>query len=452
MNWTPRPYQVDAVKFVLRTPRAGLFLDMGLGKTSVTLAALRTMIFGKHIKKVLLIAPIRTLYTTWPEEILKWDNFSQLTYTNLHGQSDPIALLPQTHIYGINPESALRRMRSGELFSSGFDMLVVDESSAFKNPSSQRFALLRKHLHTFPRRLILTGTPAPNGLEDLWSQMYIVDRGEALGQYVTHFRNRFCTPNYNGYGYTVNEGARRLIYEAIAPKVMRLDAASHIDMPELVINKIPVKLPPEAMKTYKAMLREFIIVLEEHTIASPNAAVAGGRCRQIANGGIYTADGTTQHIHSAKVEALKEIVENLQGNPLLVFYEFKHDVQRIKEALGDIPNLTESRQPDQLIAAFNRGEIPVMIGHPTTIGLGLNLQARCHHVAWMGVPWDLGLLSQANARVWRQGQEADRVFIHYIMAEDTLDEHVYQAIERKADIQNELFREITRIASETSLP
>jgi SNF2 family DNA or RNA helicase len=217
-------------------------------------------------------------------------------------------------------------------------------------------------------------------------------------------------------------------------------------MPELVYNSIPVKLGEKAFRTYKEMEKLFIAILDSgETIASPNAAVAGMRCRQIANGGIYLPDGGVEHIHRDKMDALKEVVEELQGQPLLIFYEFIHDIHRIKEVLGDVPNLTSSRDPDRLVNEFNEGKHPVMIGHPATIGMGLNLQGACSNILWVGVPWDLGLYDQANARVYRQGQEADRVIIHHLVAEKTLDEKVLKALEVKGREQQDLLNAIQKI-------
>ena len=446
MIFQPHEYQLEAVKFLLGQRHAGLLLDMGLGKTAISLHTLSLLIAEGHVKKVLLIAPIRTLYTVWPNEIKKWDNFQHITYHNWH-ESGTYA--PDANIIGVNPETALSLMRSKALFKMGVDLLIIDESSTFKNSSSQRFKEIKKGLHVFPRRWILTGTPAPNGLEDIWSQIYLLDRGQALGEYITHFRNSYCVPSYDGYSYTVIPHYKELIYQKIAHLVLRMSAKDHLDMPAIVYNSIPVKLDAKAMAAYKEMERQFILLLESgETIYSPNAAVAGGRCRQIANGGIYRADGTAEHLHTAKMTALKEIVEELQGQPLLVFYEFIHDVHRIKEALGDVPNLTSSKHPDQLINEFNAGKHPVLIGHPATIGIGLNLQGACSHICWVGVPWDLGLYDQANARVYRQGQEADRVIVHHLVAEGTLDEKVLKALSVKGREQNDLLEAIERIRSE----
>lgn len=446
MRYLPKQYHADSIKFLLGHQWAGLLLDMGLGKTGITLFAIKVLFDLGLIKRVLLIAPIRTLYTVWPEEIAKWDEFNHLPYVNLRETNINMADVPAMGIYAINPESALTLFKGRMPHHTKFDLLVIDESSQWKNPSSQRFKYLKPWLHEFPRRWILTGTPAPNGLTDIWSQIYILDRGESLGKYVTHFRNEFCVQDYNGYGYTVPPARREEIYKRIAPFCMRLSAADHIDMPDLITNPIRVRLPPEAMIKYAQMERDFLIKLGDEVVMSMNAAVAGMRCRQIANGAIYSMeDKSILPIHTAKYDALKELVEDLQGQPLLVFYEFLHDAVGIEKVLGDVPNLTKSKDPLTLVREFNEGKHPVVIGHPATIGMGLNLQGSCHNICWMGVPWDLSMHDQANARVYRQGQESDRVIIHYLMAEGTLDHVVLNVLGLKAREQNDLFLAIQRL-------
>ena len=439
MKWTPREYQLEAMRFMVSNPHSGLLLDMGLGKTSITLGMVR----ASKLKRVLLVAPIRTLYTVWPEEIAKWDDFNGITYHNWHESRCPIDSLPQVDIVGINPESLLAMLHRKEFAEVGWDALIIDESHTFKNYASQRFKALRKVIHIFPRRHILTGTIAPNGLQDLWAQIFVLDRGKALTPYITHFRNVYCTPAWDGYSYNIVPERVGMLYERIKGLVMRLSAADHLDMPDLVINQIPVKLPPKARQTYKDMEDDFITLLGDgEAITAPNAAVAGGKCRQIANGGIYQTDHSVAHVHDEKVNALKELVEGMNGNPLLVFYEFKHDVERITKVLGKVPNLTGAKDSLQMVRDFNAGKIPVMLGHGATVGVGLNLQSQCHNICWMGVPWDLGMHDQANARVYRQGQESDRVVIHYIMAEDTMDQVVLKALAKKGRVQADLYAAI----------
>lgn len=441
--WTPHAYQLEGVKWLISRPGAGLLADMGLGKTAMTLAAIKVLKNQGMAKKVLIIAPIRTLYTVWPNEIKKWTDFSDLTILNCH--EDRERFKESADIYCINPESALPLLSNGFLFKQGFDLLIIDESSQWKNPTSRRFKALKKGVHAFPRRWILTGTPAPNGLVDMWSQIYILDFGESLGKFITHFYNAFCVPDWSGFSYYVPAQAANEMFTRIAPLCLRIAATDHLDMPDMIKNEVLVTLPPEAMALYKEMQNELLITLEEEDIYSPNAAVAGMRCRQIANGGIYKPDGATAEIHTAKAKALKEVVEELQGNPLLVLYEFKHDLKRIQEVLGEVPNLSGTAKVDSLINKFNAGEIPVLLGHPASMGMGLNLQGACHNVCWFGPPWDLGLYDQANARVYRQGQESNRVVIHHLVAQDTLDTKVLEALIGKRKIQDTLLDSIKEL-------
>lgn len=436
MLWEPKPYQQDGVKFLLEHPKAALFLDMGLGKTSISLMALKVLRSQGLVTTTLVIGPIRTLYSVWPREAQKWDQFQHFKIKNLHEQRDWIP--NGSDIYTINPESFLAFVESPNWKLFNFNHLILDESSTFKASDSKRFKAIKPLLPQFKYRWILTGTPAPNGLVDLWPQMYIVDLGAALGKFVTHFRNEFCTVDWTGYNYSVLPGMRQEVYRRIAPLCMRLEAKDHLDLPELVFNDIVVELEPEARKLYKEMEDEFIIMVEDEVIMSVNSAVAGGRCRQIANGGIYGEGHVPIYVHDAKVRALKEVVDNLQGKPVLVFYEFQHDIDRIKKVMGDVPNLSSQKDPDAMIEAFNQGTIPVMLGHPTTVGLGLNLQGSCSNVVWFGVPWDLGLYDQAIARVWRQGNEADRVIVHHIVANKTLDQVVLKVLGTKSRAQRDL--------------
>lgn len=440
MKWTPKDYQEAAVGFAIANPHSGLVLDMGLGKTSITLAMIKVC----RPKKVLLIGPIRPLYTVWPEEIKKWDDFSDITYHNWHESRAPLGSLPNAQIHAINPESALTLFKRDAFWKEGWDALIIDESHTFKNPSSQRFKWLRKYLHLFPRRHILTGTFAPNGLEDIWAQIFVLDRGQALTPYITHFRNAYCTPSWDGYSYTVIPAKVEQIYERINPLVMRLAAKDHLEMPNLITNEIRVRLPPKAMKMYEEMEDEFITLLQSgEVITAPNAAAAGIKCRQIANGGIYLPDGEAEQIHTAKADALAELVEGMNKNPLLVFYEFRHDVTRLQHVLGkDVPNLTGAKDPLKMVKQFNSGDLPVMIGHGATVGVGLNLQDACYTVCWVGVPWDLGMHDQANARVYRQGQKSPNVLIHYLMAEKTLDEKVLKVLAQKSRDQEQLYAAI----------
>lgn len=445
MKWTPKPYQFEAVKFLLQNCNAGIFLDPGMGKTSVSLATITHLRQTGHVNKVLIVAPIRPMYKVWPDEIKKWDEFKHLSYTILHGPEKEANLNKIVDVYLINPEG-LKWFDSvngwGKLSA---DMLVIDESTKFKDYSTARFKLFKPFLRHFKRRVILTGEPAPNGYMDLFGQMYMCDEGRALGRFITHYRNMyFFQAGYGGYTYKLREGAKEEIQERIRPAVMRLAAEDHLDMPELVINDIVVELDPESRKIYKQFEDDFLAEVGDSVILSINAAAVGSKCRQVANGGVYDEMKFPHHVHDIKTSALNDLVEQLQGNPLLVFYEFQHDLERIKRVFKDAPCLTgmSGSKLDRVIDGFNAGDIPVLLAHPASAGHGLNLQGSCHHVCFYGLTWDLDLYHQSYKRVWRQGQSSNRVFVHRILAEKTLDQTVARTLLDKEVTQTEFLNAI----------
>ena len=443
-DWVPHGYQKKAIKFILERANSGLFLDPGLGKTSVTLAALSILIEKKLIGAALIVAPLRVIYTVWPEEIKKWAAFNHLRVSIIHGDNKKDALKEDADIYLVNPEGILWLFddpkRVAEL-TKKVDVLVIDESTKFRDTSTRRFKILKPHLNKFKRRIILTGTPAPNNLEDLFGQIYLLDLGGSLGKFVSHFRSTYFMPaGYGGYDWKIIPGGADTIYEKVSPFVMRMAAEDYIDMPELINDMITVQLPPAAMKLYKETENTFLTSLGEgKVVISPSAAAAGGRCRQIANGGLYTGEDEWMEIHTAKISALEDLIESLQGSPLLVFYEYRHDAERIQKHLGgNIPNLSGG-DSELIIMAFNSGALPVVIAHPASAGHGLNLQMACNHVCFFGITWDLELYDQGLRRVYRQGNKMDHVIIHHIVAQDTLDSKVLRTLYDKSRTQQALF-------------
>jgi SNF2 family DNA or RNA helicase len=313
----------------------------------------------------------------------------------------------------------------------------------FKNHASKRFKMLKEKVPQFSRRWILTGTPAPNGLMDLWAQMYLVDRGKALGHNITTFRRSFCQQKgFTPYQYEVVPGLAEKIYERVAPLVIQRSVNDGgVDMPPLLKNRIMVELPEDAKKIYWKMERDFFAIVEGQGIESPNAATAGGRCRQIASGAIYPnfAGESVHLIHNAKIEALNELLETLdsQSRPALIFYEFKHEAARIEVAFPGTPNLSNTDDPEKLVTMFNEGKLPRLLAHPQSAGYGLNLQELCRDVIFFTPPWDLAGYAQGIARVWRQGQKSG-VTVHHIVAADTLDESVMGVLSHKDGTQQEL--------------
>lgn len=438
--WVPKIYQFESIQFLLKNCNGGLLLDPGMGKTAVMLAVISFLLQGKHINRVLVVAPIRPMYMVWPEEIKKWDEFRHLSYTILHGDDKDGKVSELSDIYLINPEGLKWLMQSGAFTNLNVDMLIVDESTKFKDYSTARFKLMKTVLGRFKRRVILTGEPNPNGYMDLFGQCYVMDRGHALGQYITHYRAQYFYPSgYGGYDFKLRPGADKEIQDRIRPYVVRLSAEEHLDMPELIFNDIKVELPPEVMKIYAAFEDEFLAEVGDQVILSVNAAASGSKCRQVANGGVYDQNHLAHFIHDVKTMAAVDLVEQLQGTPVIIVYEFQHDLDRLKRVFPEAPILTgvTGTKLENLIHAFNRGEMPILLAHPMSAGHGLNLQEACHHVCFYGLTWDLDLYHQMYKRVWRQGQPSNRVFVHRILANRTLDQVVVKSLYAKDKTQRD---------------
>lgn len=453
-QWAPHAYQVSAIKLLLSQGAVGLFLDPGLGKTSICLAAFKILKAKGFAAKMLIVAPLRPCYKVWPDEIKKWLDFTGLTYTVLHGKHKEKNLASNVDIYIVNPEG-LAWLFAPTTVRPSFDILCVDESSKFKNSQTQRFKLIKPLLPGFARRWILTGTPVPNGLTDLFGQLYILDLGASLGRYITHFRREYFNQSgYGGYDYTPKPDAFQRIIERIKPLILQLSAEDYLKMPELVTQDIAIDMPADAMKIYKMVEDGFFAEMESNKIVAANAAVAGGKCRQIANGAVYHAieapltfqgikinwDKNYTEVHDAKLDALEDLIDELGGKPVLVLYEFEHDKERILKRFPQSRAFTglSQKKAGELQDAFNRGEVPMLLGHPDSMGFGLNLQETCHHVIWFGITWNLAFYDQAIARVYRQGQKAGTVFIYHLVAANTLDERVLKVLTAKDRTQQNL--------------
>lgn len=479
--WTPHGYQNKAVEFLLSKPHAALFLDPGLGKTSITLAAIAKLKAEGKLRKALIIAPLRVCYTVWPEEVKKWQDFSDLKVAVLHGPKKDKALASDADIYVINPEGLewLFGVRKSKLPSGktnvvvdsrhvaklGFDTLVVDELSKFKNATANRFKALKAVLSSFERRWGLTGSPAANGLMDIFGQAYVIDQGEAFGQYITQFKFRYFNQDYTGYNWTLKPGAELEIYAKLNKFALRMAATDYLDMPELIESNVIVDLPKPAMKIYTAMENDLIADIEADKLVASNAAVAAGKCRQICSGAVYSAalpSSTLQplakrvdthdwlEIHDAKLQALEDLIDELQGAPLLVAYEYAHELSRIRARLGNVPYIgagVSAKATDDIVARWNRGEIPVLLGHPASMGHGLNLQNAGHHVAFFTPPWSLEHYTQFIGRVWRQGNTAEHCIVYHIIARDTIDEIVVKVLRSKNAIQSKLFDALKNMAA-----
>jgi SNF2-related domain/Helicase conserved C-terminal domain len=438
------PYQQEAIKFLLTHPRAGLLLPVGLGKTRAMLTAMLGLFEARLAKRALVICPIRAIHQVWKAELNKWFP-GQVGFADLRTNpgAQPMA------VECVSP-SALEKVLGNR---PPWDILVVDESTDFKNSRTQRFRLLRKYLREFKFRYLLTGSPAPNSLMDLWAQTFLLDVGDALGPFVSHYRaNYFFPTGYGGHTWVLRNGSEQLIYDKVRHLYFRIDPKdAGIQLPELILNEITVELPPAARREYDRMEKEFFAIVEAETIVSPNAGAAGMRLRQIANGRLYVSRETSREVlkvHDEKAGALAELVAEQSGQPLLVLYEFEHDVMAIREALGyAVPNLSEvtsELQLTEMIKSWNRGEIPVLLGHPLSIGKALNLQGSCAAICFYGTTWSLLNYEQSIGRVWRQGNPAQTVVVHHITAQDTVDHRVLQVLAGKKKTQDELNKALVR--------
>lgn len=455
-NWVPHEYQKNAIKFLLEHACAGLFLDPGLGKTSISLGACKVLRSQNMFKGALVVAPLRVCYSVWPKEVDKWSDFSHLKVVVLHGSQKESALNEKADLYVINPEGLewlFSNGRSKTLFSS-VDTLIVDESTRFKHCATRRFKTLKPFLHKFARRWILTGTPAPNGLMDLFGQIYILDMGRSFTPYISKFRQEFFfQTGFGGYTWVPKTDTENRIHELLNPLVLRLEARDYLKLPKLVTTPqtdIVVVLPPAARKIYDEMETEMMAVLEGMEIVTAmSAAAASMKCRQIANGGIYrqldvdpaTRSERWQPIHDAKTDALEELFEGLNGQQLLVAYEFNHDLDRIRKRFPKATYAVDysAKKFPEIEAAWNAGEISMLVAQPQSVGHGLNLQGgNAQHICWYSQIWDLETYDQFILRILRQGNKSSHVFVHHIIAENTVDRAVIRSLRRKAGVQNRL--------------
>lgn len=443
------------VKWLLEHACAGLFLDPGLGKTSISLAAFCFLQKRGIASRALVIAPIRAVYDVWPAEIKKWADFNHLRVAILHGPNKDEALASDADIYVINPEGVpwlLDRPRKAWR-TLGFDTLILDELSKWKNSQGVRFKQLKHYLDDFDRRWGLTGTPAANGLLDLFGQMYMLDLGHALGRYITHYRMQyFINPDGQGWKWVpMPGGAKEAIYERIKPVALRMEDKDYLDLPEIVPLWTPLKLPAKARRLYDVLEDQLIAEIEAGTVVAANAAAAGTKLWQICNGGLYIDDdiaakisGKTKRstvvIHNVKTDWLQELVDELQGEPLLVAYEFNHDLERLLAAFPGTPTFGANRKENTRIQdSWNANELPLVFGQQDSIAHALNLQGgNACHIAHYSLTWNLETFDQVVRRIRRQGNTSARVFQHLPYMLDTTDEDRRHALRHKATGQKAL--------------
>lgn len=445
MYFKPHSYQEYAIDKIIELPAVGLFMDMGMGKTVSTLTAVLELLFDYfEVSKVLVIAPLRVADTTWTDEIDKWEHLGELKVAKVLGSKEDRskALSKQADIYVINRENVSWLVeRYKERWP--FDMIVVDELSSFKSPKSKRFKDLKKVLPYIKRIVGLTGTPAPNSLLDLWPQLYLLDRGERLGKTLTSYREKYFLPDKRNqhivYTYKLRPFADQEIHKKISDICISLSAKDYLDLPERIDNIIKVKLEDRIIKQYKEFEKQKLLELKDTDITAATAGVVVGKLLQMANGQIYDDEGQVHMIHDAKLEALSEIIENVNGQPVLVFYNFKHDYDSLIRRFKKLEPKT--LQTGQDIKDWNEGKTKILLAHPASVGHGLNLQAGGNIIIWYGLTWSLELYQQANARLYRQGQK-NSVIIHHLVAEGTVDEHVMEVLQTKDKGQSTLLEAV----------
>lgn len=439
MKYKPHSYQAFAKNFIIENKKSGLFLDMGLGKTVITLTAIFDLMFDYfEIAKVLVIAPLRVAESTWDAEIEKWEHLKDLKVSKVLGTKKKRieALKEKADIYIINREN-VKWLVDLLVKDWPFDMVVIDELSSFKSHKAGRFKALKKIRPCMKRVVGLTGTPAPNGLLDLWAQIYLLDGGERLGRTITSYRDRYFNPDKRNqhiiFSYKVKENAEEEIYEKLEDICVSMKAEDYLHMPYRINNKIAVTLPKKIKEKYKQLEKDLLLPLEDSDIVANNAAALTNKLLQFSNGAIYDENGDVEEVHDEKLKALDELIEAANGKPVLVFYSYKHDKDRIIKHLKNV-RVLESKED---IDAWNKGEIPIMLTHPASAGHGLNLQAGGSIIVWFGLTWSLELYQQANARLHRQGQK-ENVIVHHIIAKGTVDEDVMRALDKKQINQEEL--------------
>ena len=444
MEFKPHAYQQHCINKIIEIKKLGLFLDMGLGKTITTLTAVKELKYNRFlVRRVLVIAPKKVAEGTWTREAAKWDHTQMLRVSPVLGsQAKRIrALNTPADLYIINRENVCWLV---DYYRNAwpFDMVVVDESSSFKSHSAKRFKALASVSSRIDRMVEWTGTPSPNGLDDLWSQIFLLDGGERLGKRHTQFRERYFQPDKRGadgmvYSYEAKPGTEESILKQISDICISMKAEDYLQLPDVTYHEIPVELDSKSLKAYYELEREMVLQLPEddETISVTSAAALSNKLLQLANGALYDEDRQVHEVHNCKIEAFLELIESLQGKPALVFYNYQHDRARILKALEKSGLAVRELKTTQDEDDWNAGKIQVLLTHPASSAYGLNLQQGGNHVVWFGLTWNYELYTQANKRLHRQGQK-EKVIIHHLVCSGTRDTDVMQALQRKDDVQS----------------
>lgn len=444
MKYDPHDYQTYATNFILEHPITAILLDMGLGKSVITLTAVNDLLFDSfEIHKVLVVAPLRVARDTWPAELEKWEHLHGLTYSVAVGSEvqRKAALRQKADIYIINRENIEWLVeKSGLPFD--YDMLIVDELSSFKSYQAKRFRSLSSVRPKVNRVVGLTGTPSSNGLMDLWAEFRLLDMGKRLGRFITHFRSDYFVPDKRNqqivFSYKPKPGAEEAIYRLVSDITISMKSTDYLKMPECVLNEVPVRLSEKEMECYQTLKDDLILSLDGQDIDAQSAVGLSNKLTQMANGAVYGEDSNVIAIHERKLDALEDLIEAANGKPVLVAYWFKHDLSRIEERLHKRHIPFSKLDTADSIKRWNNGELPVALVHPASAGHGLNLQSGGSTLVWFGLTWSLELYQQTNARLWRQGQESDTVVIHHLITKDTIDEKIMSALKKKDKTQSAL--------------
>lgn len=450
MKYNPHKYQSAAIEHIKRNPYCGLFLDMGLGKTVITLTALQDLMMDFEVSKILVIAPKKVAESTWASECEKWDHLSWMRVSVALGteKQRSAALRENAEIYVTSRDNVAWIVGKYAGQEWPFDVVVIDELSSFKNHQSQRFKALR-HVRPYITRVIgLTGTPAPNSMIDLWAQVFLLDMGKRLGMSIGRYRSEYFTPGRgNGmivYDYKIREGAAEKISRQIGDICISMKAEDYLQLPDRIDKVEKVRLPQSLMDDYEEFEKDQVLAIQEDEIQAASAAALSIKLRQFANGAIYNDDRDPVTVHEEKLDALEETIEAANGQPVLVFYQFKHDASRIMNRLRKYkPVMYEG---DETLRAWNDGKISILLAHPASTAYGLNMQAGGHIVIWYGVDWNLELYQQANARLHRQGQSHPVTVIHLI-TKGTIEEKVLAALNGKKRSQDALLDAVKAIVT-----
>jgi SNF2 family DNA or RNA helicase len=445
MIFVPHGYQAYCIKQIINHNALGLFLDMGLGKTVITLTDVNDLKYNRFaVNKVLVIAPKKVAEATWSKEAQKWDHLKLLRISTVLGTAKQRikALSMPGDIYIINREN-VQWLVDYYRNDWPFDMVVIDESSSFKNHQAKRFKALTWVRSKISRIVELTGTPAPNGLIDLWSQIYLLDGGQRLGKTIGGFRQRYFDPDQRNaqqiFSYKPKEGAGQTIQDRISDICISMSAKDYLELPECVYVDVPVALDRKAANAYKKLEHDMLLKVDEDEISATTAATLGNKLLQLGNGAVYDENHKAVVIHKCKIEAFMETVEALQGQSALVFYNFQHDRDRILKALAKTNLRVRVYQGPQDETGWNNHKIDILLAHPASTAYGLNLQEGGNHIIWFGLNWSLELYQQANKRLHRQGQK-QKVFIHNLIVQGSVDEDVLDALQGKSSTQESLLK------------